>query len=508
MTGLSRVTGLVRDIAFAQVLGSGLLADAFFVAFRIPNFFRRIFGEGAFSAAFVPVYSEYEVQGGEARAKAFLDLMFGRLCLILLAVTALGVIGAPVLVMILAPGFQSEPEKFQSTIDALRFTFPYLFFISLVAMAGGILNTRDRFLVPALTPLLLNVCLIGAVFLLVPIYENAAVALGLGVLIAGVVQFGFQLPFLRLERRMPMPRFRLRNSEDQSGIEGVRKVYRLMLPAIFGVSVAQLNLLINTILASFLVTGSVSWLYYSDRLVELPLGLFGIALATVILPALSKQHASGSPAEFSRTLDWALRLACLVSVPASVALAVLAEPLMIVLFQYGEFSPRDAEMAGRSLVAFAVGLLALVGVKVLAPGFFARQDTKTPVKAGAIAVVVNIVFSLLLIRPLGHVGLAFAMSIAAFVNAGLLYRWLSADRVYRPERGWAVYLFRVALAAAVMGLVLGFFVGDSKSWLDAGVLRRVGLLAQWVLLGGAIYFCSLYAMGIRFHQFLRRPVNE
>ena len=333
-------------------------------------------------------------------------------------------------------------------------------------------------------------------------------ALGIGVLIAGFVQLGFQLPFLRLEGRMPMPRFRLRNSEDQSGIEGVRKVYRLMLPAIFGVSVAQFNLLINTILASFLVTGSVSWLYYSDRLMEFPLGIFGIALATAILPTLSTQYASGSSAEFSRTLDWALRLACLVSAPASVALAVLAEPLMIVLFQYGEFSPRDAEMAGRSLVAFAVGLLALVWVKVLAPGFYARQNTKTPVKAGVIAVGVNIVFSLLLIWSLGHAGLAYAMSIAAFVNAGLLYRYLLVDRVYRPERGWATYLLRVLIAATAMGLVLGFFVEDSKHRIEAWVLRRVGVLTQWLLLGGAIYFCSLYAMGIRFHQFLRRPVNE
>jgi putative peptidoglycan lipid II flippase len=508
MTGLSRITGLVRDIAFAQVLGGGPLADAFFVAFRIPNFFRRISAEGAFSVAFVPVYAEYEARGGEARTKAFLDLMFGRLCLILLAATALGVIGAPVLVIILAPGFQNEPEKFQATIDTLRFTFPYLFFISLVAMAGGILNTRDRFSVPAVTPVLLNVCLIGAIFLLVPRHENAAVAMGLGVLIAGVVQFGFQVPFLRLERRMPMPRIRPRSPEDQFGIEGVRKVYQLMLPAIFGTSVAQLNLLINTFLASFLVTGSVSWLYYSDRLMELPLGVLGIALATVILPTLSAQHANESTVEFSRTLEWALRLACLISVPASVGLAVLAEPLMITLFQRGEFSPRDAEMAGRSLVAFAVGLSALVWVKVLAPGFFARQDTKTPVKVGAIAVVVNIVFSLLLFQPLGHVGLAYATSIAAFVNAGLLYRYLRVDRVYRPERGWASYFLRVFIAATAMGLILGFFVGDPEDWLDAGVLRRVALLTQWVLLGGAIYFSSLYAMGIRFYELLRRPGNE
>jgi putative peptidoglycan lipid II flippase len=505
MTGLSRITGLVRDVAFAQILGSGLFADAFFVAFRIPNFFRRIFAEGAFSVAFVPVYSETETQGGEGQAKAFLDLLLGRLCVILFFVTAIGIIGAPLLVSILAPGFQSDPEKFQTTVSALRFTFPYLFFISLVAMAGGILNTHGRFAGPAATPILLNVCLLAAIVLLVPIFQNPAVALGVGVLIAGLVQLGFQLPFLHIERRLPAPRIRSRNRDDQLGREDVQKVFRLMLPSLFGVSVAQLNVLINTVLASFLITGSVSWLYYSDRLMEFPLGVFGIALATAILPTLSSQYSEQMPDKFSETLDWALRLACLISIPASVALVVLSEPLMITIFQYGKFSAFDASMSARSLVAFAAGLFAFVSVKVLAPGFFARQDTKTPVKAGVIAVIVNIAFSLLLIRPLGHVGLACATSIAGFTNAGLLLWWLRKKGAYSPLTGWPGHLTRIVLASTLMGLVLVFFVNDSKVWLDASVLLRVALMGQGILVGTAVYFLSLFMMGLRFWHLLRRP---
>jgi putative peptidoglycan lipid II flippase len=508
MTGLSRIAGLVRDIVFAQFLGSGLLADAFFVAFRIPNFFRRIFAEGAFSVAFVPVYSGYEAQVGGACTGEFLDFMSGRLGLILLSLTALGTIGAPVLVTMIAPGFLDHPEKFEATTKALRLTFPYLFFISFVAMAGGILNTRERFAVPAITPLFLNVCLIGAVFLLVPRMENAAVALGLGVLIAGIVQLAFQLPFLRLERRLPTPRVNPRSSADEEGLEGVRKVFRLMLPAFFGTSVAQVNLLVNTVVASFLVTGSVSWLYYSDRLMEFPLGIFGIALATVILPKLSSQYVSESLDAFSQTLEWALRLVFVICIPASVALAVLSEPLMIVLFQRGEFSPQDAEMAGRSLVAFAAGLLAFVSVKVLAPGFFARQDTKTPVKAGVFSVIVNIVFCLVLFKPLDHVGLAVATSIAGFVNAGLLCRWLYVEKIYQPAKGWTLYALKVVLSAAIMGLILWFGSGDSEKWLEARTLSRVGMLIQWVTIGGVSYFCSLYAFGIRFHQFIPRSDDE
>jgi len=508
MTVLSRITGLARDIVFAQILGSGLFADAFFVAFRIPNFFRRIFAEGAFSAAFVPVYSEFEARGVESETKAFLDLVLGRLCLILFIVTIFGVIGAKFLVIGLAPGYQAEPEKFQATVDALRFTFPYLFFISLVSMAGGILNTRGRFAVPAATPILLNICLMGAIVLLSQKFDTPTVALAVGVLIAGVIQFGFQLPFLQLERRLPIPKLRPSNREVESDLEGTNKVFRLMLPALFGVSVAQFNLLINTVLASFLVTGSVSWLYYSDRLMEFPLGVFGIALATVILPTLSIQHSNKAADDFSGTLDWALRLAWLLSAPASVALIVLAEPLMISFFQYGEFSSFDANMAGRSLAAFASGLFAFVSVKVLAPAFFARQDIKTPVKAGAIAVVVNILFSLLLIRPLAHVGLAVATSIAGFVNAGLLYWWLRVDRIYKPANGWLSYFLRVTFAAALMGLVIALFANDPRSWLEASATSRVTLLVKEVLVGSSVYFLTLYAMGIRLGAVLRNKKND
>ncbi len=524
MTSLSRVTGLVRDIAFAQVLGSGLVADTFFVAFRIPNFLRRIFGEGAFSSAFVPVYSEFEARGGAAQATAFLDQMAGRLCLILITITIVGVAGAPILVMVLAPGFHGDPEKFQATVDALRFTFPYIFFISLVAMAAGILNTRDRFAVPAVTPVFLNLCLIATIFLIVPRLDNVPQALGIGVLLAGVVQLGFQIPFLHLERRIPVPRIRDVKSDDQAGVEGVKKVFRLMVPALFGVSVAQLNLLINTVLASTLVTGSVSWLYYSDRLVEFPLAIFGVALATVILPKLSVQYKNSSPIEFSKTLEWALRVTFILSVPASVGLAILAEHLMIVLFQSGsgQFSSRDATMAGRSLVAFSFGLLGMILVRVLAPGFFARKDTKTPVKAGIVAVIVNGIVSLVLIWPLGlgHVGLAYATSIAAFVNAALLYRWLILGKIYMPQKGWLLFICRIFLGAVVMGLVLGFLVDDPKSLLfdknssvflintyheEAGIMRRVALVTQWVFLGCLIYVACLYATGIKCHVVFRRP---
>ena len=504
MTGLSRLSGLLRDIGFAQFLGSGLFADAFFVAFRIPNFFRRIFAEGAFSAAFVPVYSEFEIHGGAYQAKAFLNLILGRLCLTLFIVTILGVIGAPVLVSILAPGFQAEPEKFQATVAALRFTFPYLFFISLVAMAGGILNTRGRFSVPAITPMLLNICLIAAIFLLVPIFQNPAIALGVGVLIAGVVQLGFQLPFLHVEKRLPMPKIRIRTRDEEAGREGVHKVFRLMLPSLFGVSVAQLNLLINTVLASFLITGSVSWLYYSDRLMELPLGIVGVALGTVILPALSEQHSKERTHEFSRTLDWALRVVCLISLPASVGLIVLSEPLMITIFQYGEFSAFDSEMSARSLVAFSIGLLGFMSVRILAPGFFARQDTKTPVTAGVIAVAANIFFSLLLIRPLGHIGLAYATSISGFVNAGLLFWWLRKREIYNPGNGWLGYLIRIILGTVLMGFILNFFVDDPGVWLEMGAVSRLALMCQWVLLGSLVFYLSIYLMGINVWQMLRR----
>jgi putative peptidoglycan lipid II flippase len=496
---------LIRDIAFAQVLGSGAIADAFFVAFRIPNFLRRVFGEGAFSVAFVPVYSEYESRYPPQQARAFLNLMAGRLGLILVALTAAGVLGAPVLVSMLAPGFSADPAKYEATVSALRLTFPYLFFISLVAMAGGILNTRGRFAAHAATPILLNLCLIATVWLVVPRTTNVAIALGGGVLIAGIVQLAFQFPFLRQVRRVPRPRLRATTQDERVGGEGVSQVFRLMLPAVFGVSIAQINLLVNTVLASFLVTGSVSWLYYSDRLMEFPLGVFGIALATVILPTLSRQVASSEQTAYSRTLDWALRLVFLVALPAAAALAMLAFPLMVTLFHYGQFSATDASMASKSLIAFALGLTGFVLVKVLAPGFYARKDTRTPAIIGAIAMMVNALAAVSLAFTLGHVGLALATSLAGIVNAALLYIWLISKTGFQPGDGWPLFLARVSLATLIMSALLGFGVAGDLVWLSHSVPKRILLLGFWVIAGGGVYLGSLYLLGLKVHRFVERP---
>jgi len=497
MTFFSRITGMIRDMALAQVVGSSEVADAFFVAFRIPNFLRRIFGEGAFSAAFVPVYSKIEVAGDEGKRKAFLALMAGRFGMILLAITLIGVVAAPFLVMVIAPGFLGESEKYELTVSALRLTFPYLFFISLVAMAAGIFNSRNHFAVPAVTPVMLNLSLIAAVLWLVPIMANPAIALATGVFVAGAVQLIFQLPFLARERSLVWPRLRVGKS-DKKPIEGeVNKVFRLMLPALFGVSVAQINMLINTLLASFLVTGSVSWLYYSDRLMEFPLGVFGIALATVILPTLSKQQADTSSSLFSDTLDWALRWVLLIVLPASVALMVLAGPLLTTIFQYGAFTPTDVTMASQSLVAFALGLIAFVVIKVLAPGFYARQDTRTPVRYAAIAMGVNAVLSLLLVWEFAHVGLALATSVAALVNAALLFFGLYRRGIYQPLPGWWSLLLKVAVASLVMGLVLWSGAGDTLSWIESSLLHRLGWLSWLIVVGLGVYMVSLLSLGVK-----------
>ena len=506
MTLLSRITGLIRDIAFAQFLGSGLVADAFFVAFRIPNFFRRIFAEGAFSAGFVPVYAEYESRYPVPQVRVFLDLMLGRLALILLLFTLLGVLGAPWLVRIIAPGFVEHADKYAATVDALRFTFPYLFFVSLVAMAGGILNTRGRFAVPAVTPVFLNLCLIGAVIWAVPFATNKALTLGIGVLVAGVVQVGFQLPFLAFEKRLPSPKIMTGKGSQAVAAEGVGRVFTLMLPALFGVSVAQINLLINTVLASFLVTGSVSWLYYSDRLMEFPVGVFGIALATVILPKLATQISERAEEEYFQTIEWALRLVLLVVFPAAVALVALAYPLMVTLFQYGKFSIEDARMAAQSLVAFSPGLIGFVLVKVLAPAFYARKDTKTPVRAGVIAIVVNALCAVILTMVLSfdHVGLAAAVSISGIVNAGLLYRYLVRDLGYSSGPDMGIFAVKTAAAAIVMGVVLRFGVPEPQFWVDESVGGRLWQLVMWVPAGTVVYFVCLYVVGLKPHRLFQR----
>ncbi len=501
MTLLSRVLGFVRDMVIARLFGIDAGTDAFFVAFKIPNFLRRLFAEGAFSQSFVPVLSEYKDQRDHAQVKHLSDSVAGVLGGILFFITLIGVVAAPIVVMVFAPGFLDDEQKYALTTEMLRITFPYIFFISLTAFAGGILNSYGRFVVPAFTPVLLNLSLIAAAIWLAPQMERPIVALAWGVLIAGVAQLLFQLPFLARLKLLPRPRWRRKD-------EGVRKIMRLMLPAIFGSSVAQINLLFDTLIASFLVTGSVSWLYFSDRLVEFPLGVFGIALATVILPSLSQKHASASTVAFSDTLDWALRLVLLLGTPAMVGLFILAGPMLATLFQYDAFSAHDTEMATRSLMAYALGLLSFISIKVLAPGYFARQDTKTPMRIGIIAMVANMVMNVMFVFPLAHAGLALATSLAAFLNALLLYRGLRREGVYQPSAGWGPLLRRVVVSNVVLGLMLWWGVGELAQWIEWSGLERVWRLTGWIVAGALLYFVTLALVGVRLHMFMKPHRKE
>lgn len=490
MTLLSRVLGLMRDIVIAGLFGAGAGADAFFVAFKIPNFLRRLFAEGAFNQAFVPVLSEYRSQRDRAAVRGLIDSVAGTLGLTLMGITLLAIVAAPLLVWVFAPGFTQLPEKQALTAEMLRITFPYLLLISLTAFAGSILNSYDRFAVPAFTPVLLNLSLIGAALWLTPYMSEPVMALAWGVLIAGCAQLFFQLPFLARIGLMPRPKVRWKD-------EGVRRIMKLMAPALFGVSVSQINLLLDTVLASFLISGSVSWLYYSDRLVELPLGVFGIAVATVILPSLSIKHAEKSGDAFAKTLDWAVRMILLIAVPAALALTVLAEPLLFTLFQYGAMTVHDVDMAAMSLRAYAVGLLAFMLIKVLAPGFYARQDTKTPVKIGIIAMVANMVFNLLLVFWLDHAGLALATSLSAFLNAGLLWYTLRRDGVFVWQAGWGRYLMQLIPAAAVMVVLLIWLMPGGGQWAGFGWQERVLWLGGLVVAGGGSYLVMLVLAGLR-----------
>jgi len=493
MTLLSRILGFIRDMVVARIFGAGLGTDAFFVAFKIPNFMRRLFAEGAFSQSFVPVLSEYKTQREHDEIKRLTDDVAGTFGAVLLLITIIGVLAAPLLIAVFAPGFIDEPGKYDLATEMLRFTFPYIFFISLTAFAGGILNTYGRFGVPAFTPVLLNLVLISCALWLAPQMDEPIMALAWGVFIAGLAQLLFQFPFLAKLKLLPRPRFNRKS-------EGVQKIKTLMIPAIFGSSVAQINLLLDTLIASFLVTGSVTWLYFSDRLVEFPLGVFGIALATVILPNLSRQHAAASTEAFSRTLDWALRWVLIVGTPAMVGLFLLAGPMLTTLFQYGEFSQHDVEMAARSLMAYSIGLMGFILVKVLSPGFFARQDTKTPVKIGIIAMVANMVMNVILVFPLAHAGLALATSLSAFLNAFLLFRVLRREGVYSPESGWLKLMLQVLVANLAMAALLWWGAGDLQSWFALSGWQRCMQLLLWIAAGAALYFAVLLLSGVKFRQ--------
>lgn len=497
MTMTSRVLGFVRDVVFATLFGAGAGMDAFLVAFKIPNFFRRLFGEGALRQSVVPVLSETRTQESDEAAADLVAAVTGTLAIVLVGVTIVGVLAAPALIYLFAPGFAGNESQFQLASQLLRLTFPYLLFISLVALAGGVLNTYQRFAVPAFTPVLLNVCLIAAAVFAAPWFARPELALAVGVFVAGIMQLGFQLPFLARIGQLRRPRWAWREAR-------VQRILKLMLPIIFGASVTQINLLLNTIIASFLAAGSVSWLYYADRLMEFPLGVFSIAIATVILPNLSARHAEDSPAGFSATLDWALKLLVLLGLPAMLGLFMLAGPLVTTLFDYHSFTPHDARMSAYALMAYAFGFMGFSLVKVLVTGFFSRQDSRTPVRCGVIAMstamLLNVVFVLLFQwRGWGapHAGLALATSISAFINAGLLYYYLHTSQTYRPGPDWPWFIVRVGIACVAMVAVLAFDGWDWSGWLARPLALRIGWLAIWIAAAGAVYFATLFAVGWR-----------
>jgi putative peptidoglycan lipid II flippase len=497
LTFLSRITGLARDIAFSSWFGAGPVMDAFAVAFKIPNMLRRFFGEGAFSQAFVPVIAEYRATRSPAETKNLIDRATGTLALVLVAIMVVGVVVAPVVILVFAPGFLGDEDRFQIAVRMLRLTFPYVLFVSLTALAGSILNAHRRFAVPAFTPLLLNVVIIGFAGWVEPRLPWPGVGLASGVFVAGLVQLSFQLPFLKRLGLLPRPRWDFAH-------EGVQRIMRLALPAMFGSSIAQFSILADTLIASFLVAGSISWLYYTERLIEFPLGVFGVALGTVILPRLSEQHATASPERFSATLDWALRLVVLIACPAAIALCVLAEPVLAALFHGGEFGARDVSMAAASLRTYAPGIVGFMLVRVLAPGYFARQDTRTPVRVGVLALSLGMALKVLLVLALAgtsvvpaHAGITAATACAGLFNAALLLRGLLKSGNYRPRAGWRELALVAAGANALMAVVLIVALRALGDWLTIGKLAQLERLGLLVAGGAAIYLSVCWLLGLR-----------
>ena len=500
LTLVSRVLGYARDFFIARLFGAGLATDAFFVAFKIPNLLRRMFAEGAFSQAFVPILAEYKNRASFEDTKSLIDAISTLLFLALVLAAAAGMAAAPLIVYLTAPGFGSDPGKFALTVGLLRITFPYILFISLVALSAGILNTWNRFSVPAITPALLNVAFIVGAALFAEHFDPPVLVLAWAVFAGGLLQLALQVPFL--VRLGLLPRWRLDLSHP-----GLRRVLLLMLPAAFGVSVSQISLLINQVFASYLKTGSISWLYYADRLMELPAGVLGVAVGTILLPSLSKYHADANPGEYSKLLDWGLRVTVLLAVPSAVGLAVLSLPLIAMLFQYGRFTAEDAWMTRQALIAYSVGLLGIILVKILAPGFYARQNVATPVKIGIATLLATQAMNLALIGPLRHAGLALAIGLGACLNAALLYHFLRKSGIYTPQPGWLAFLVKVAAAVAAMAAVLHFTMGEAAWWLAASWQRKVPAVIGLVLLGAACYGASLAALGLRPRDFSRRGVQ-
>ncbi len=495
MTMVSRVFGFIRDMVTAQLFGATAAFDAFSVAFRIPNLMRRLFAEGSFAQAFVPVLSEYQKNRTHVDIKKFIDAISGTLGFVLLCVTIGGIILAPWIIRLFAPGFLADGERFHLAVTMVRITFPYIMLISLAAFSGAILNTYSRFWVAAFSPVLLNVCMIGAAFWLSPHMLIPIVGLAWGVLIAGFVQWIFQWPFLKKMDLLPRPKIAFHDP-------GVKRVLKLMVPAIFGVSVSQINLLLDTLFASLLVVGSVSWLYYSDRLMEFPLGVIGVAISTVILPHLSRHHATDAHVDFSHTLDWALRCILLVGLPAAVVFAVISGPLISTLFQHGHFDGHAVLMARKSLTMFAIGITPFMLIKILASGFYAKQNMGTPVRIGIVAMIANMVFNVILIWPLKHAGIALATSLSAVINSGLLFYFLQKQKIYVPRSGWKFFSLRLLVANVVLAIWLAYGAGDIQAWITHPTLWRVEHLAGLLISAVVVYFMGLALAGVRLRDVL------
>jgi putative peptidoglycan lipid II flippase len=497
MTLLSRILGFIRDFVIARSFGAGMMTDAFFVAFRLPNLLRRLFAEGAFSQAFVPLLAEYRNRRGETDTKQLVDRTATILSVTVMLVAIVGIIGAPLLIYLTAPGFAADPGKFALTVELTRVTFPYIFFMALVAFAAGILNTWSRFAIPAFTPVLLNLSMIGMALFAAPWFDPPVLALAWAVFLGGMLQLTLQVPALKRIGMLP----RLDWAPEDPG---VRRILKLMAPAVLGVSVAQISLLINTIFASFLPSGSVSWLYYADRLMEFPAGLLGAALGTVLLPSLARCHAAERTGEFSGLLDWGLRLTLMLTLPAALALAMLAIPLIATLFQHGAFTAADVLQTRTALVAYSFGLAGLILVKVLAPGFYARQDIKTPVKIALLTLAATQAMNLAFIGWLKHAGLALSIGLASCLNAALLWHGLRKRGIYQPADGWYAFIGKLVIALAMLAITLWFAAGAETAWLSMPFGERIVRLALTVAAGIGAYFATLAILGFRIADFRRR----
>ena len=496
-TFMSRILGMVRDIAIAQLLGAGLMADVFFFANRIPNFFRRLFAEGAFAQSFVPVLTKCSKEEDASALKELIAKSAGTLGLIVLVISVIGMVASPVVTAIFGWGWfeaylndAPDAEKFTQASTLLEITFPYLFFITLTALCSSVLNVHGSFAIPAITPCWLNITMIVVAYFIAPHFEDPNKVLAYGMVAGGVVQLIFQLPFIIKLGLMVRPKWGWSHP-------GVKRIRTLMIPALFGVSASQLNLLVNTVLASFLATGSISYLYYSDRLLEFPIGIFAVAISTVILPALSRVDIKTQHGNYVRTLDWGVRLVLLLGIPSALGIIALREPILRVIFMRGAFSEENVILSSHSLLASVSGLCAIMLVRVLVQGFAALQDTKTPVRCSIVAIIANICFNLILVWPLDYIGLALSTALAAFVNAGQLLYLLHKRNIYRVSSTTLLFIGKALISGIVMAVAVRYFSPDFSVWATMSTLTSIFYLAALIIGGALLFGLCCMALGIR-----------